>query len=179
MQTRSSRSTSKRKQKNINKDKDDILQTNSSPVKELVWIIWLTLFILVFLSLISWSSDDIGWFQVTSQKDPSNLLGRAGAIISDFLIFCFGLSSFWWVILFASLSISSFRKSSMLRENAKIGRSNIKNNRIEDDVNDDEPSFYVDSSFSKFCGFILLLSGSTVIEAQRISFDNLVLDHLF
>ena len=37
MQTRSSRSTSKRKQKNINKDKHDILQTNSSPVKELVW----------------------------------------------------------------------------------------------------------------------------------------------
>ena len=125
MQTRSSRSTSKRKQKNINKDKHDILQTNSSPVKELVWVIWLTLFILVFLSLISWSSDDVGWFQVTSKTEPSNLLGRAGASISDFLIFCFGMSSYWWAVLFASLSLSSFRKSSVLRENAKVGRSNI------------------------------------------------------
>ncbi len=175
MQTRSSRSTSKRKQKNINKGKDDILQTNYSPVKELVWVVWLTLFILVFLSLISWSSDDVGWFQVTSQSEPSNLLGRAGASISDFLIFCFGLSSYWWAVLFASLSISSFRKSSMLRENAKVGRSNNRNNRLDDEVEDEDTSFYVDSSFSKFCGFILLLAGSTVIEAQRISFDNLVL----
>ena len=43
----------------------------SSPIEDIIWILWLVLFIIASLSLLSWSADDIGWFQVSSKSDPS------------------------------------------------------------------------------------------------------------
>ena len=82
----------------------------SSPIADIIWIFWLVLFIIASLSLVSWSADDIGWFQVSSKADPSNLLGRFGAIFADLMVFCFGISSVWLPVLFGTLFFSVVKR---------------------------------------------------------------------
>ena len=83
-------------------DSEKLGQVNS-PISDMVWILWLSLFVISFISLLSWTPDDGGWMQLSSKSSPENLLGRAGAIFSDILIFIFGMSSYWIPVLFLSL----------------------------------------------------------------------------
>lgn len=146
----------------------------SSPFRDLSWLIWAGVFLFLLVSLISWSPQDDGWFQVSSRENPENLLGRVGAILSDFMIFCFGLSSFWWVILFGYLSIIAFKKNIKTRELEKLKHSG--NENLEIDLNNDKNLYSDNAIFYQSLGFVLLLSASVVIEAQRLNFKNIILN---
>ncbi|OUV02815.1 MAG: hypothetical protein CBC42_04725 [Betaproteobacteria bacterium TMED82] len=176
MPTRSSRPNNKRKlNKQAEPEKPDEISEFGSftQLKELIWIGWVALFFLTFISLVTWSESDGGWFQVTSNTEPLNLLGWVGAYISDFLFFLFGLSSFWWPILFVILAFKAFKKSMVAREHSKLSRGLV---QVEDEENSLENHVYAStSSFSRALGFLLLISASVIIEAQKLTFENLVL----
>ena len=113
MQRKSQRTKLRRKSRNQTTDANDSenLSPVNSPINDMVWILWLSLFAISFISLFSWTPDDGGWMQLSSKSSPENLLGRAGAMFSDILILFFGMSSYWIPVLFASLSISSLKQS--------------------------------------------------------------------
>jgi len=119
MQRKSQRTKIRRKSRNQNIDSYDPKKLNqaNSPINDMVWILWLSLFAVSFISLVSWTPDDGGWMQLSSKSSPENLLGRAGAIFSDILIFIFGMSSYWIPVLFGSLSISSLKHTIKIRRN--------------------------------------------------------------
>ena len=121
MQRKSQRTKIRRKSRNQNIDSYDTEKLNqaNSPINDMVWILWLSLFAVSFISLVSWTPDDGGWMQLSSKSSPENLLGRAGAIFSDILIFIFGMSSYWIPVLFGSLSISSLKYTIKIRRNLK------------------------------------------------------------
>ena len=156
--------------KNSNDSKNYI-----SPFGDLSWLLWAALCLFLILSLISWSPEDGGWFQISSREEPVNLLGRVGASLSDFMIFCFGLSSFWWVVLFGYLAALSFKKNLTNRELEKLKNSDYDNNitLASIEAKNSLPNY---SIYYKTLGFILLLSGSVVIEAQRLNFKNVILN---
>ena len=148
----------------------------SSPFGDLSWLLWATLSLFLLLSLISWSPQDGGWFQISSREEPINLLGRVGASLSDFMIFCFGLSSFWWVVLFGYITALSFKKNLVNRELEKL-KSSDSDKKMIMPSNSDKHFYSSNSLYYKSLGFILLLSGSVVIEAQRLNFENIILNN--
>ncbi|MAF82023.1 MAG: hypothetical protein CMK52_03870, partial [Proteobacteria bacterium] len=82
MQRKSQRTKIRRKSRNqtTNANDSENLSPVNSPFNDMVWILWLSLFAISFISLFSWTPDDGGWMQLSSKSSPENLLGRAGAI---------------------------------------------------------------------------------------------------
>ena len=63
---------------------------------------WLALgAIALFVSLALWgfSKDDPGWSHAATRASLHNPTGRFGAWLADLLLYLFGLSAWWWVIL--------------------------------------------------------------------------------
>jgi hypothetical protein len=83
---------------------------------ELRWLGYGLFSIWIFLSLLSWSPEDAGWFQQGSRQMPTNWLGRFGAWTADSLLFGFGFSAGWFVVLSAALAYASWRLARQLRE---------------------------------------------------------------
>ena len=171
MQRKSQRTKTRRKARSQDVDSDDFEKPSqiSSPINDMVWILWLSLFAISFISLFSWTPDDGGWMQLSSKSSPDNLLGRAGAIFSDILIFIFGMSSYWIPVLFASLSISS------IKHNIKI-RRNLKREVVSEGDNfcsDSNEGGKTPGLFLRFLGYLFIIVGSSVLEAQRLEFVSL------
>jgi DNA segregation ATPase FtsK/SpoIIIE, S-DNA-T family len=114
----------------------------------------------IFLSLVSWSADDAGWFQQGPIPEPSNLLGRFGAWTADALFFGFGVSAAWFVALSAALSLVNWRAARRLREQQKAGLMSARSTAPE------KPMFF---TARRWVGFVLLLCGSSALEAQRVA----------
>jgi len=123
------------------------------------WLACAAACIWIFLSLISWSAQDAGWFQQGSQAAPSNLLGRFGAWTSDSLLFGFGFSSGWLVVLMGILAFSGWRYARELREQQRLGLGAT-------------TGIGADSRLMtglQWLGFVILVIGSCTLEAQRVS----------
>ena len=149
-------------------DSEKLSQVNS-PISDMVWILWLSLFVISFISLFSWTPDDGGWMQLSSKSSPENLLGRAGAIFSDILIFIFGMSSYWIPVLFGFLSISSLRHNIKIRRNLKREAAS-EGDDLGSDVNEGEKTTGL---FLRILGYLFIVVGSSVLEAQRLEFVSL------
>ncbi len=63
------------------------------------WFVSLGLCLALFAILITYSKLDPAWSHASFDV-PTNLGGRTGAWIADLMLYVFGLSAFWWVILF-------------------------------------------------------------------------------
>ncbi|WVN42563.1 DNA translocase FtsK 4TM domain-containing protein [beta proteobacterium MWH-UniP1] len=129
---------------------------------ELRWFGYGAFSIWMFLSLVSWSPNDAGWFQQGSQVEPSNWLGRFGAWTSDFMLFGFGFSAAWFVVLSASLAYASWFLARAVREQQQLGVGTA----IE------EGGRKALMSPVRWAGFVLLMIGSCTLEAQRISWGS-------
>ena len=125
---------------------------------ELRWLGYGAFSIWIFLSLVSWSADDAGWFQQGPLPEPSNWLGRFGAWTADALLFGFGVSAVWFVALSAALSWVNWRTARRIREQQKAG---LMSARV---VQEQDPVLF---TARRWVGFALLLSGSCALEAQR------------
>ena len=174
MQRKPKRANSKRRSREFSPSDmaSDFRPQVSSPIEDIIWILWLVLFIIASLSLLSWSADDIGWFQVSSKADPSNLLGRFGAIFADLMVFSFGMSSIWLPVLFGTLFFRSLKEVLKSRSILKTYLSSEDSDDIPEHDSEIHP---LTSSISKIFGYSFILAGSTVIEAQRFTFINLEL----
>lgn len=130
------------------------------------WFGWAVFSVWIFLSLVSWSPEDAGWFQQGSTAAPSNWLGRFGAWTADALLFGFGVSSAWFVALSAALAFSGWRLSKALQERSRLGLQSNKN---------DAPERAVLMAGQRWLGFALLITGSCTLEAQRITWGSTAL----
>ena len=68
--------------------------------------------IALFLGMALWgfSKEDPGWSHAVGQGAIHNPTGRAGAWISDLLLYIFGLSAWWLIVLFGMLVWRGFRR---------------------------------------------------------------------
>ena len=76
---------------------------------EVRWFISLGLCLGLFAILVTYSKSDPAWSHA-SFEDPTNLGGRFGAWIADLLLYVFGISAFWWVILFGRRVLIGWRE---------------------------------------------------------------------
>ncbi|MBI4742848.1 MAG: DNA translocase FtsK 4TM domain-containing protein [Betaproteobacteria bacterium] len=79
---------------------------------------WLALVVLaVFLGLALWGYHraDPGWSHALPTSSLHNPVGRAGAWLADLLLYIFGLSAWWWVVLLVAQVWWGYRSMEALR----------------------------------------------------------------
>ncbi|MGE5471063.1 MAG: DNA translocase FtsK [Bacteroidota bacterium] len=64
----------------------------------------------LFMALWGFSKDDPGWSHAVVGHGLHNPAGRAGAWISDLLLYLFGLSAWWWIVLLGMFVWWGFRQ---------------------------------------------------------------------
>ena len=73
------------------------------------WFVSLGLCLALFAILITYSKLDPAWSHASFDV-PTNLGGRVGAWIADLMLYVFGLSAFWWVILFGKRVFAGWKE---------------------------------------------------------------------
>ena len=76
---------------------------------EIRWFLTLGLCLGLIAILVTYSKSDPAWSHA-SFESPSNIGGRFGAWTADLLLYIFGVSAFWWVVLFARRVIAGWRE---------------------------------------------------------------------
>ncbi len=115
----------------------------ASLLRESWWLAVVALALYLTLILFTYSKADPGWSHSANVEHIQNAGGRIGAWLADILLFVFGLSAWWWVVLCAFIVRWSFR-------------------RIENVTPGDRRSYVVAG-----VGFAILLIASASIEALR------------
>ena len=115
----------------------------ASLLRESWWLAVVALALYLALVLFTFNKADPGWSHSAGVEQIRNSGGRIGAWLSDILLFVFGLSAWWWVMLCAFVVRWSFR-------------------RIESVTSADSRSYVVVG-----VGFTILLVASASIEALR------------
>src|SRR5258706_869008 len=112
-------------------------------LREAWWLSVVALALYLALILFTFNKADPGWSHSASVEQIRNSGGRIGAWLSDVLLFIFGFSAWWWVVLCAFVVRWSFR-------------------RIETVSMADRRSYAVAG-----IGFLILLVASSSLEALR------------
>ncbi len=99
----------------------------------------------LFLSMALWgfNKEDPGWSHAIVTQSLHNPSGRAGAWIADLLLYIFGFSAWWWIVLLVMSVWWGFRKLN------------------SDEVVDRRPLYIA------LIGFLFLLVASSALEALR------------
>ena len=113
-------------------------------VREFWWFALLGLALYLVLILYTYSKSDPGWSHSTTVNAIHNAGGRVGAWLADVLLYVFGLSAYWWVVLCGVLVWWGFH-------------------RIESALVPDRRSYVVAS-----VGFAVVILASSGIEAIRL-----------
>ncbi len=112
-------------------------------LRESGWLAVVVVALYLALILVTFDKADPGWSHSAHVDQIRNSGGRFGAWLSDILLFIFGLSAWWWVVLCAFVVRWSFR-------------------RIEEVTVGDRRSYAVAGA-----GFVILLVASASMEALR------------
>ena len=119
-------------------------------LSEARWIAGAVAFLYFVLILLSYSKLDPGWSHANVVPRIANLGGRAGAWLSDLLLFIFGFSAWWWGVIFLRQVWRGWR-----RLTDKLGT------REQEPVHHGE--MYV-----RWIGFALMFAGSVGLEYLRM-----------
>jgi len=113
-------------------------------IRESRWLIFLAA--ALYLSLILWTFQrgDPGWSHSVASERVANGGGIVGAYLSDLLLFIFGVSAYWWIVLCGALVFWGFR-------------------RIESEQTADRRSY-----LAGLTGFMIVLVSSSCLEALRL-----------
>ena len=76
---------------------------------EVRWFISLGLCLGLFAVLLTYSKADPAWSHASFEA-PKNLGGRFGAYLADLMLYIFGASAFWWVVLFGRRVLQGWRE---------------------------------------------------------------------
>jgi len=127
------------------------LQTRiSALLREARWILFAALAAWLTLVLATWSPADPGWSHSVASNTIHNGGGTLGAYLGDILLYLFGYSAWWWVVLLLHRVRAGYRRlASQLRGPGK--EETLPRVHWEEGV-----------------GFVLLLIGSLGIEALRL-----------
>ena len=115
----------------------------ASLLRESWWLAVVAVALYLALVLFTFDKADPGWSHSVSVDKISNAGGRIGAWLADILLFVFGVSAWWWVVLCGFIARWSFR-------------------RIETVAPGDRRSYLVAG-----IGFALLIAASASLEALR------------
>jgi len=95
------------------------------------------------LALLTFTTADPGWSRTGSNATVGNAGGRFGAWLADLLLYLFGLSAYWWIVLLGYTVVWGYRRLD--------GTS----------ISDRRPFYYA------LAGFFFVLLSSSAIEALR------------
>ena len=73
------------------------------------WFISLGLCLGLLAILLTYSKADPAWSHASFEA-PRNLGGRFGAYLADLMLYVFGISAFWWVVLFGRRVLNGWRE---------------------------------------------------------------------
>jgi S-DNA-T family DNA segregation ATPase FtsK/SpoIIIE len=121
-------------------------------LSEIRWFIALSACLGLILILVTYHPSDPAWSN-NSGGAVKNLGGRAGAYLSDLFLFVFGISAYWWVVLFARRVLSGWQKISF-------------QGMIEAEVSAEE--YIKDSWLVRWLGFLMTLCSSVALESIRL-----------
>lgn len=76
---------------------------------EIRWFLTLGLCFGLIAVLLSYSKSDPAWSHASFEV-PSNIGGRFGAWTADLMLYIFGVSAFWWVVLFGRRVVAGWRE---------------------------------------------------------------------
>ena len=79
-------------------------------LRESKWFALLALALYLLLVLLTFDKSDPGWFHSTATATAKNAGGRAGAWLSELLLYLFGVSAYWLVALLAYIVIAGYRR---------------------------------------------------------------------
>jgi len=121
-------------------------------LSEIRWFIALSACLGLILILVTYHPTDPAWSN-NSGGAVKNLGGRAGAFLADLFLFVFGISAYWWVVLFARRVLLGWQKISFpeLTENDVLTEQYIK-----------------DSWMVRWLGFLMTLCSSVALESIRL-----------
>jgi S-DNA-T family DNA segregation ATPase FtsK/SpoIIIE len=79
-------------------------------LRESKWFALLALALYLMLVLVTFDKSDPGWFHSTGTETARNAGGRAGAWLSELLLYVFGVSAYWLVALLGYIVIAGYRR---------------------------------------------------------------------
>jgi S-DNA-T family DNA segregation ATPase FtsK/SpoIIIE len=82
----------------------------ASLLRESKWFALIALAAYLLLVLLTFDKSDPGWFHSTGSAVARNAGGRAGAWLSELLLYLFGISAYWLVALLAYIVVSGYRR---------------------------------------------------------------------
>jgi DNA segregation ATPase FtsK/SpoIIIE, S-DNA-T family len=115
-------------------------------LRESKWFALLALALYLLLVLLTFNKSDPGWSHSTAAAIVRNAGGRAGAWLSELLLYLFGISAYWVVVLVGYIVVAGYRRldgSSLLDKHAPI---------------------------IALAGFAVLITASSGLEKLRLSF---------
>jgi S-DNA-T family DNA segregation ATPase FtsK/SpoIIIE len=116
-------------------------------LKEARWLLFAALAVYLLVILVTYHRSDPGWSQDSAVATLGNRGGHFGAYLSDLLLYIFGLSAYWWVVLCLSRVITGYRELSQVALDSEHPK---------------EEMLWV-----RMTGFVLLLLSSVALEALR------------
>ena len=79
-------------------------------LRESKWFALLAVALYLLLVLVTFDKSDPGWFHSTAAQTVQNAGGRAGAWLSELLLYLFGVSAYWLVALLGYIVIAGYRR---------------------------------------------------------------------
>jgi S-DNA-T family DNA segregation ATPase FtsK/SpoIIIE len=79
-------------------------------LRESKWFALVALALYLLLILVTFDKSDPGWFHSTAAQTARNAGGRAGAWLSELLLYLFGVSAYWLVLLLGYVVVAGYRR---------------------------------------------------------------------
>ena len=81
----------------------------SSLLREAWWIVSIAVGLYLALILTTYRPEDAAWSHTGTRLTVRNAGGELGAFLSDIMLFLFGVSAWWWVLLMAYAVLRSYK----------------------------------------------------------------------
>ena len=145
-------------------------------LRESRWLVFVTLAAYLVLILATYQRGDPAWSHSAGGLATSNAGGRIGALVSDVLLYLFGLSAWWLVALLAYLVIAGYKRlaGDGLASDGLAGKALAGDAPHLTDLATDQSAVagatVLDrrSLFAVFGGFALLLACGAALESLRL-----------
>jgi DNA segregation ATPase FtsK/SpoIIIE, S-DNA-T family len=124
---------------------------------EIKWFLSLAACIALLLVLVSYHQQDPSWSN-NSGGEIKNIGGKAGAYISDLMLYVFGASAYWWVVLFARRVTQGWTKIA----NPEWLQEEQEKSQTQDQKN------YQEAIVVRWLGFLMTLLSSVTLESIRL-----------
>lgn len=121
-------------------------------LSEIKWFVALAACVSLFLIFVTYHPTDPAWSN-HSREAIKNLGGRAGAYVADLFLFVFGISAYWWVVLFARRVLAGWQNIARPELPVQVAA---------------EPTFLKDAWYVRWLGFLMTLGSSVGLESIRM-----------